>query len=85
MLDLAGPAGIDGDRGHAGKRQVKREIGDVEPALVRAELAAIDPVDVRENSDLNSEMAEQERCQAIGMASAVELVTPGLGLADGRL
>ena len=40
MLDLARPAGIDRDRRHAGKGQVQREIGDVEPALVRAELDA---------------------------------------------
>jgi len=38
VLDLEGPAGIDRDRRHASKGQVKCEIGDVEPALVRAEL-----------------------------------------------
>jgi hypothetical protein len=48
-------------------------------------MAAIDPMDVRENADLNSEMAAQERRPANGMAPTVELVTPGLGLADGRL
>ena len=40
MLDLEGPAGIDRNRRHAGKGQIKRQIGDVEPALVRAELHA---------------------------------------------
>ena len=48
-------------------------------------MAAIDPMNVRKNSDLNAEMAAQERRPAIGIAPAVELVTAGLGLADGRL
>jgi hypothetical protein len=48
-------------------------------------MAAIDPMDGRENSDLNSEMPAQERCPVIGIAPAVEVVTPGLDLADGRL
>jgi hypothetical protein len=35
MLDLADPTGIRRDRRHAGKGQVRREIGDVEPVLAK--------------------------------------------------
>ena len=48
-------------------------------------MAAIDPMNVRKNSDLNAEMAAQERRPAIGIAPAVELATPGFGLPESRL
>jgi hypothetical protein len=38
VLDLAGPAGIDRDRRHAGKGYIERKISDGEPALVWAEI-----------------------------------------------
>ncbi len=48
-------------------------------------MAAIDPMDVPENSDLDSEMAAQERRPAIGIAPAAEPTTPGFGLPESRL
>jgi len=37
VLDLEGPAGIDGDRRDTGEGQVERQVRHVQPVLVRAE------------------------------------------------